>query len=215
MTDYQSVVVEGSVAKRKKTPEIRRSDLIAAAKKAFAKKGVADAAVSDIVRAAGVAQGTFYLYFDTKGDIVNALAEQMAETMVAAVEKAVASTGAGAVDKLLALRDAILEMANDSTSKELAAIYHRPENRAVHDRMTEHLTPRLAPLVEQIVSQGIAERVFTAEDPRVAAWFILGGLHMLEVGFADPAVLPSAVSSATAYVLRALGYNAAAAASAS
>jgi len=196
-------------ARRTRNPEKRRGDLIAAAKRVFAKKGVAASAVSDIVKAAGVAQGTFYLYFATKNDVINALAEQMAETMVAAVERAVAGTGAGAVDKLLALRDAILDMANDSTSKELAAIYHRPENRAVHDRMAGSLTPRLVPLVEQIVSQGIAERVFTAEEPRVAAWFILGGLHMLEVGFADPEVLPSAVSSATAYALRALGYCAA------
>jgi AcrR family transcriptional regulator len=199
--------------KRRKTPETRRGDLVAAAKKVFAKKGVAAATVSDIVKAAGVAQGTFYLYFKTKDGIVNALAEQMAEAMVAAVERAVASADSGAVDKLLALRDAILDMASDSTSQELAAIYHRPENRAVHDRMAERLTPRLAPLVEQIVKQGIAERVFTAEDPRVAAWFILGGLHMLEVGFTDPAVLPAAVSNATTCALRALGYNATAASS--
>jgi len=194
-------------AKRRKDPETRRGDLLAAASKVFASKGVAAAAVSDIVKAAGVAQGTFYLYFDTKNDVVNALAENMAGAMVAAVERAVASTDAGAVEKLRALWNAILDAAGDATARKLAAIYHRPQNRAVHHRMAERFTLRLAPLVEQIVTQGIAERVFTAEDPRVAAWFVLGGLHILEMGFADPAVLPSAIRSAAACALRALGHD--------
>jgi len=193
-------------SKRRKDPEARRSELVSAARKVFVTKGVADSTVSDIVKAAGVAQGTFYLYFDTKNDIVNALAEQMADGMVDAVERSVTSSGAGAVAKLLALRDAILDLADDAAGRELAGIYHRPENRAVHDRMAERMTPRLAPLLERIVRQGIAEGVFTAEDPRVAAWFVLGGLHALEVGFTDPAALPAAVTHATAFALRALGH---------
>jgi AcrR family transcriptional regulator len=193
---------------RRKDPETRRRELIAAARAVFEKKGVAAATVSDIVKAAGVAQGTFYLYFDTKDDVVNALAEQVAVRMVETAEKAVADAEAGAVAKLLALRDAILALADDRSGRELAEIYHRPENRAVHDRLEERITPRFAPLVEKIVLQGIDEGVFTAENPRVAAWFVFGGLHALEVGFADPAALPSAVTGATVCALRALGHAA-------
>jgi AcrR family transcriptional regulator len=194
-------------ARRRKRPEKRRDELIAAAWEVFGKKGVARSAVSDIVKAAGVAQGTFYLYFKAKTDIVNAVAEQMVDGMVDAVERAVTATDTGAVDKLLALRDAILAVASDAAGQELAEIYHRPENREVHDRMAERVAPRLAPLVESIVRQGVDEGVFTAEDPRVAAWFVLGGLHMLEAGFAERAELPAAISSATTCALRALGHT--------
>jgi len=194
--------------RRRMDPEARRRELVSAAKRVFATKGVAGSTVSDIVKAAGVAQGTFYLYFATKSDVVNVVVEQMADGMVDAVERSVTGTEAGAVAKLVALRDAILDLANDAAGRELAGIYHRPENRAVHDRMAERMTPRLAPLLERIVRQGIAEGVFTAEDPRVAAWFVLGGLHALEVGFTDPAALPAAVTRATAYALRALGHTA-------
>jgi AcrR family transcriptional regulator len=194
--------------KRTKDAETRRRELLAAAREVFVKKGVAASTVSDIVKAAGVAQGTFYLYFDTKNDVVNALAEHVAIRMVETAEKAVADAEAGAVAKLLALRDAILAFADDRAGRELAEIYHRPENRAVHDRLEERITPRFAPLVEKIVRQGIAEGVFTVEDPRVAAWFVFGGLHALEAGFADPAALPAAVTGATLCALRALGHPA-------
>jgi AcrR family transcriptional regulator len=194
-------------SKRRKDPETRRGELVAAARKIFAEKGVVNAAVSDIVRAAGAAQGTFYLYFGTKTDIVNAVVDQMADEMVQAIERSVAEPDAGAVARLLVFRDALLAIASDPTGWELAEIYHRPENRAVHDRMAERLLPRLAPLVEGIVMQGIAEGVFTVENPCIAAWFILGGLHALEFAFSDRAAIAAAIVDATHCALRMLGQD--------
>ncbi|MBN1596404.1 TetR/AcrR family transcriptional regulator [candidate division FCPU426 bacterium] len=195
-----------AASRRIKEPETRRNDLITAARKVFSTKGVACSAVSDIVKAAGVAQGTFYLYFKAKNDIVNAVAEQMADEMVEVIEKSVTARNSGAIGSLLALRDAILALLSEKAGRELTEIYHRPENRAVHDRMADRLLPRLAPLVERLVQQGVAEGVFMVEDPQVAAWFVMGGLHALELGFTDRSKFQSAIVHATNNALRALGY---------
>ncbi len=48
--------------------ELTKSRLIESAIKIFAKKGFWRTKVSDIVKSAGVAQGTFYLYFKNKED---------------------------------------------------------------------------------------------------------------------------------------------------
>ncbi len=194
-------------AKRRTAPETRRNELISAARKVFRDKGVARSAVSDIVKAAGVAQGTFYLYFDTKADLIDALVERMADEMVDGIERAAAPTDRGAVAVLCRLRDALLAIAGDPTGWELAEIYHRPENRAVHDRMAGRLLPRLVPLVERVIRQGVAEGVFTAPNPRVSAWFVLGGLHALESAFPDRSELARAIVEATDCALRALGYD--------
>src|SRR5690349_16786834 len=47
----------------------RRQQLIEAAKEVFAQNGYHAATVDDITRAAGVAKGTFYLYFAEKREI--------------------------------------------------------------------------------------------------------------------------------------------------
>lgn len=193
-------------SKRRKAPEARRGELIAAARKVFAEKGVANSAVSDIVKAAGVAQGTFYLYFETKNDIVNALVDQMADEMVDSIERSVTATTSGAVGRLLAFRDAVLAIASDPTGWELAEVYHRPENRAVHDRMAERLLPRLLPLVEGIVRQGVDDGVFEVENPRVAAWFVLGGLHAIELAFSERSEISALIVDATNFALRSLGH---------
>lgn len=180
---------------------------MAAARRVFAEKGHAKATVGDIVKAAGVAQGTFYLYFETKDDIINAIAEELVGGMVDELERSVAAPALGAVGKLFALCDAILAMANDRAGRELAEPYHRAENRAVHDRMAQRVAHRLAPLIESIVRQGMVEGVFTVAEPRVAAWFVLGGFHLLEEGFKDHAELLAAIVAGTDYALRALGHT--------
>ncbi len=49
--------------------DARRQSLIDAARDLFAKKGYHATTVDDITRAAGVAKGTFYLYFDEKREV--------------------------------------------------------------------------------------------------------------------------------------------------
>lgn len=61
-------------------PTDRRATLLAAARDVFARKGYHATGVSDVVKAAEVARGTFYNHFDSKRAVFQAvLAELMAE----------------------------------------------------------------------------------------------------------------------------------------
>src|SRR5436190_19196721 len=57
----------------------RRTQLLTSARAVFGKKGYEEATVSEIVGRAGVAQGTFYLYFPGKESLAGAFAEELAE----------------------------------------------------------------------------------------------------------------------------------------
>src|SRR3954447_18677601 len=66
----------------------RRTQLLTSARAVFAKKGYEEATVSEIVTRAGVAQGTFYLYFPGKEALAGAFAELLSERFAAvAAEK--------------------------------------------------------------------------------------------------------------------------------
>ena len=64
------------VAERTQSEAQRRRQILAAARSVFDEKGYDSATVSDIVKKAGVAQGTFYLYFDSKKSVVIELARK-------------------------------------------------------------------------------------------------------------------------------------------
>lgn len=50
-------------------PEVRRGQILRAATRVFAAKGYQGASVTDIIAAADIARGTFYLYFEGKREI--------------------------------------------------------------------------------------------------------------------------------------------------
>jgi TetR/AcrR family fatty acid metabolism transcriptional regulator len=56
-------------------PDARRRQLLAAAISVFAQRGYRAAGISDIVATAGVARGTFYLYFASKAEVFLAIAD--------------------------------------------------------------------------------------------------------------------------------------------
>lgn len=68
--------------KRARRPEDRREDLIQAAVRVFATKGVHGATVADITEAAGVAKGTFYLYFESREHLLGALRRQLVDQTI-------------------------------------------------------------------------------------------------------------------------------------
>ena len=59
----------------------RRTQLVEAARAVFARKGYEEATVAEIVGRAGVAQGTFYLYFPGKEALAGAFAEMVSERL--------------------------------------------------------------------------------------------------------------------------------------
>lgn len=185
----------------------RRAQLVAAAASVFAERGVVNTSVADIVRGAGVAQGTFYLYFDTKDDVLVAVVEEVADRLLAGLAANFDRPGANPAQRLLGLADALAALTEDRALADLAEFIHRPENQRLHDRFAEQLLPRLAPLVEQLIVDGVAEGSFRVADPRTAAWFVLGGLRGLELAGTPVAAMPGALDVAVGLALRALGHQ--------
>jgi len=185
--------------------EARRAGIVSAAAEVFAQRGVARTTVSDIVKAAGVAQGTFYLYFDSKDDAVFAVVDRVADHICEQTAARIAAA-ASAVDKLLSFTGVLSDAGAEPGAADLVDLMHRPENRVLHDRLAEDITRRLVPQLEAVVEQGIAEGVFSVEDGRAAAWFVLAGLQSVELSGTPIGEMPAALAKATGFALRALGY---------
>ena len=67
--------------------ERRRAQILQRARDVFARKGYHQAKIDDIVAAAGVARGTFYLYFQDKRSIFEELVNRFYQTIAMAVSR--------------------------------------------------------------------------------------------------------------------------------
>jgi AcrR family transcriptional regulator len=185
----------------------RRQELVDAAVAVFSARGVSAASVDDIVRAAGVAKGTFYLYFATKDDAVNAAAASMVEGVGDRIEAAATDSTRSTVERLLAVGAGVRVVGAEAYERELIEVFHRPENRVLHDRIGELALRRLTPTIAAIIAEGIDRGQFRRQDPLRAAAYVMACFDSLHEVVGDPDSLPDEIDELNAFVLRGLGYD--------
>ncbi|WP_231387110.1 TetR/AcrR family transcriptional regulator [Nocardia sp. BMG111209] len=78
VTEEQS----GKLVPRSRRGMRTRGALVTAAREVFERDGYLDARISDISKAAGVASGSFYTYFDSKEEVFAEVVEQLREEML-------------------------------------------------------------------------------------------------------------------------------------
>lgn len=99
--------------KRSRRKDARPAEILAAALTQFVEKGFGATRLDDIARAAGIAKGTLYLYFETKEDIFRAVVRQEILPRLAEIEAAISQFPGSSAD-LLRLAAARLQVAVDS-----------------------------------------------------------------------------------------------------
>jgi len=92
-------------------PADKRDRILAAAERIFARHGFFAARVSEIAKDAGVADGTIYLYFKSKDDLLISLFESRMKQVNETLKKAIA--GLSPVEQLRAFIRAYLRLIND------------------------------------------------------------------------------------------------------
>ena len=95
----------------------KKDALLNAAFDIFTNHGINKTSISDIVEKAGVAKGTFYLYFSDKYDIRNKLIVHKANKIFEKAENALKKTDiTGFEDKIIFFIDNILDQLNENKS---------------------------------------------------------------------------------------------------
>jgi AcrR family transcriptional regulator len=196
-----------SASARRARRSDRHGELVEAAAAVFVVKGVAATSVDDIVREAGLAKGTFYLYFATKDDVVTAVAAQVVERVAGRIEAVAGDERRDPVQRLLAFGAEIRAVPGEPYERDLIEIFHRPENRALHDRVGEQALSRLAPAVTAIIRDGIAHGHFRDQDAERAGVYVMACFGALHEVVSDAGDLPDAIAELDAFVLRALGHE--------
>ena len=95
----------------------KRARILDAAVKVFAERGYFSSTVAEIARAAGVADGTIYLYFKSKDDLLIQLFEDRMERVNATLRQALAAE-ASAAERLKGVVRLHLELVKAQPLKE-------------------------------------------------------------------------------------------------
>lgn len=158
---------------------VKREKILDAAEKIFARDGFFAAKVADVAKDAGVADGTIYLYFKSKDDLLISLFESRMERVIGTLAAAIATVPT-ARGKLLALIKTYVGLVKDQPSTaEIMTVELRQSSKF----MKEYDNPKFAELlrlIAGIVSDGqAAGELGDAIPPAIAARMIFGVLDEL------------------------------------
>ncbi len=162
-------------ARRTESEPVRRAQLLRAARKVFRAKGYDGASVSEIVREAGVAQGTFYLYFPSKKDAAVSLVDGLMETMAQAVATAVESR-TSFEDRLESMIAAGFKVARKNADLfRLTFIGADETHPEMHSQSPEHAS--LLRVITDLFSDAVDAGEMEGMDPEIAARLAIGLLQ--------------------------------------
>lgn len=163
---------------RTKPGEERRRDLLDAALAVFTRRGVLAATLDEVVRDAGVAKGTFYLYFQSKDQLLLGLQRDFETTLVDRIDAAVAAAGDGWDDRLDAWVQAVFD--DFPTSRALHdVLYHHPvgtrQSTATASDQPAHRD--LVASLTDLITDGIAAGAYHVDDAELTAALLCGAVH--------------------------------------
>ena len=154
----------------------KRAIILRAATRVFARNGYFNSKVADIARAADVADGTVYLYFKSKEEILHSIFDQNVAEAIAAARKLIE----GLADPREKLRRvAALHLERLGADRNLAVVFQvelRGSTKFMREFSAAGFAEYLA-LLRQIFEEGQAAGVFRKElNPKLAAKILFGAL---------------------------------------
>jgi AcrR family transcriptional regulator len=157
---------------RTQPPEVRRSSLLDGTQELLLRKSAEELTIEDITAAAGVAKGTFYLYFKSKSDLLDALRARLAEEILGDHERSLFAVPPTAHAARL---DAWFREAIEGRFRRAPlhdALFHSGHGGQRSDDAHGHIA-----MLAGLLAEGRAAGQFQVTDPEVLAMLLYNAMH--------------------------------------
>ena len=141
----------------------RKNEILDTAERLFHTKGYEKTTINDILKEVNIAKGTFYYYFKSKEEVMDALIERVSLIAMEKVQKVAETEGMDPQEKMLHM---FLAMRMEGPGEEqMLDDLHRPENALMHQKSLNYIVVNIAPLLAQVVKQGVDQGIWKCPYP--------------------------------------------------
>lgn len=167
--------VDGRVSRAQRLRESRRAAVLAVARQVFSTHGYHDTSIDDIIEAAGIARGTFYLYFESKRAIFDELLDQLFQTLQQTVRRIDVSPGAPPpVEQMDATVDRVFSTLEENREVARLLLREAVGIDADFDRKLADFYGRIENLIVRALETGMEMGLVRRCDATVVARCIVG-----------------------------------------
>ncbi|WP_018767047.1 TetR/AcrR family transcriptional regulator [Bacillus sp. 105MF] len=158
--------------------EERRNEILDTAEKLFVSKGYMKTTVNDILREIGIAKGTFYHYFKSKEEVMDAIITRIVNADVVAAKKIASSPNIPVLDKLFQILMVQVPKAGGNKEKMIEQ-FHQPNNAEMHQKSLVQAILHLTPVLTEVIEQGIKEKIFETAYPQETMEFLIASAQVI------------------------------------
>lgn len=161
----------------KKAQDTKRK-IFTSAQRLFQKKGFEATSVREITEAAGYAKGTFYLYFETKLDLL----KQMSDILFKVFDDAIINELSIMTDDPFAQIDSIfnnIHLYTQNIEIDLRLIHTAEILGLISENNIDNSTSIIISKISDFISKGIQKGFFRPLDPIMYGKIIFGIVHQL------------------------------------
>ncbi|MBE0410347.1 MAG: TetR/AcrR family transcriptional regulator [Anaerolineales bacterium] len=157
----------------------KRNEILNAAQLLIFSKGYERMTIKDILAHLKISSGAFYHYFDSKQAVLEGFIERIQEETEKPLLPILNDPHLSAIEKLLGFFGTLdsLRTAHKAKVIQLLRVWYTDENAIVRQKVDEAVREQRAPLLEEIVRQGVQEGVFSTPYPAQAGEVILSLLQ--------------------------------------
>lgn len=157
----------------------KRNEILDATQRLVYTKGYERMTIGDILAELKISSGAFYHYFDSKSAVLEAFTARIQEEAEKPLLPLIHDPQLSALEKLQGFFATLerLRMAQKHSVAQLLKVWYNDDNAVVRQKVDEAVVKQRAPLLTEVVRQGIQEGTFTTAYPEQAGEIILALLH--------------------------------------
>lgn len=154
----------------------RCNEILKVARQLVYTKGYEQMSIQDILDTLKISKGAFYHYFDSKQALLDGLVDQMLDEADQVLRPIVEAKDLSALEKMRNYFNTAARWKTDNKALmlDLVRIWYTDANALVRQKQQAAAMKRIAPMLTEIIRQGIAEGVFTTKYPDEFGEMLLG-----------------------------------------
>lgn len=137
----------------------RLKEILDVSEELFYVKGYDVTTINDILVKVNIAKGTFYHYFKSKEDVLDAIIMRLFESKIDVMEMIVTDKEMNAIDKIAAILFSIRPQKQED--RDNINSMHASSNALFHQKVIQKMVLELSPFFTKVFKQGCEEQLFS------------------------------------------------------
>ncbi len=142
----------------------RRNQILDVSEELFYSKGYEKCTINDILKEVKIAKGTFYYYFKSKEEVLDAVVARYTDLVISRTSEILSIENINPVEKLM--RAFLAIQLKKEVRTELLDELHRSENALLHQKSLNQIVTVMVPVLVKIIEEGIDKKAWICKYPK-------------------------------------------------